>query len=146
MHSPIVWPTIAMAALIFAVWAILLVSRFRHVRHHPPTGRDFADGEAARQYFRDVERPALNLANLSEMPILFFALVPLLLLTGHASAAQCVLAWSFVALRTLHSVIHIHRNRIRPRMRAYVLSCAVLSAMWIGWTIDLFRAASGGVP
>lgn len=144
MHTPIVWPTIAMALLIFAVWAVLMASRFRHVRLHPPTRHDFADGDAVRHYFRDVERPALNLANLSEMPILFFALVPLLLVTGHASIAQCILAWSFVALRTLHSVIHIHRNPIRPRMRAYVLSCAVLSAMWIGWTIDLVRAAFWG--
>ena len=71
-----------MAALIFAVCFTLTTQRLRHVRYNPPTAADFADGESVQRYFRAVERPAHNLANLFEMPVLFFVLVPLLILTG----------------------------------------------------------------
>lgn len=137
MTPPILWPTLALVALIFAVWATLLRLRFRHVRFNRPTAADFADGEAVRRYFRPVERPAHNLANLFEMPVLYFALVPLLIMTGGANLAQTVLAWIFVALRLLHSLIHIGPNRIRWRARVYIASSLVLLAMWTAWGLGL---------
>jgi hypothetical protein len=133
----ILWPTVALAALIFAIWSILLQRRFAHIAANRPTAADFANSEAVDRYFRPVERPAQNLANLFEMPVLYFALVPLLLVTGSASGAQVALAWAFVALRLVHTVIHIGPNTIRTRARVYVASSAMLFAMWLGFVIDL---------
>ncbi len=137
MNIAIIWPTVALAALIFAVWALLLRQRFAHVAGNPPTAADFASAEAVGRYFRPVERPAQNLANLFEMPVLYFALVPLLIVTGTASAAQVGLAWLFVTLRLTHSVIHIGPNAIRTRARVYIVSNIALFAMWAGFVIDL---------
>lgn len=140
MTIAILWPTFALVALIFAVWITLFVQRFGHIRRNPPTARDFADGEAAMRYFRPVEMPANNLANLFEMPVLYFGLVPLLLLTHHAGHAQVALAWIFVALRLGHSLIHINRGKVILRFQVYLASCAVLSAMWIGFAFDMISA------
>ena len=74
------------------------------------------------------------------MPVLYFALVPLLLLTHHAGHAEVVLAWLFVLFRALHSFIHIGPKKVRLRFLAYLASCIVLSAMWIGFAINLARA------
>jgi hypothetical protein len=134
---------LALVGLIFAVWFTLFVQRFGHIRRNPPTAADFADGEAAMRYFRPVEMPANNLANLFEMPVLYFALVPLLLLLHHAGHVQVVLAWIYVLLRAAHSYIHIGPNQIRPRFLVYLASCAVLSVMWIGFAIDMLGAAAG---
>ena len=101
---------------------------------------DFAHGEAAARYFRRVEMPASNLANLFEMPVLYFALVPLLMLTRHAGHVQVTLAWLFVLLRALHSFIHIGPRKIRLRFFVYLASCILLSAMWIGFAIELAGA------
>ena len=141
MRIGILWPTFALVALIFAVWFLLFMARFRHMRRNPPTAESFADGEAAMRYFRPVEMPANNLANLFEMPVLYFALVPLLLLTRHGDHIQIVLAWAYVALRALHSVIHVGPNKVIARFAAYLGSCVALSAMWIGFAVDMIGAA-----
>lgn len=137
MKLAILWPTVAMAAVIFSVWSVLLRQRFAHIATNKPTAADFADAEAVGRYFRPVERPAQNLANLFEMPVLYFALIPLLIVTGSASSIQVGLAWIFVALRLMHSIIHIGPNRIRTRARVYIASSIVLFAMWLGFVIDM---------
>ena len=133
----ILWPTFALVALIFIVWFVLFVQRFGHMRRNPPRTEDIATGEAAMRYFTPVEMSANNLRNLFEMPVLYLALVPLLLITHHANHLQVLLAWIFVALRALHSFIHIGPKKVMPRFMVYLASCIVLSAMWIGFAIDM---------
>jgi len=133
----ILWPTFALVALIFIVWFVLFVQRFGHMRRNPPRAEDIATGEAAMRYFAPVEMSANNLRNLFEMPVLYLALVPLLLITHHANHLQVLLAWIFVALRALHSFIHIGPKKVMPRFMVYLASCIVLSAMWIGFAIDM---------
>jgi len=133
----ILWPTFALVALIFIVWFVLFVKRFGHMRRNPPRAEDIATGEAAMRYFTPVEMSANNLRNLFEMPVLYLALVPLLLITHHANHLQVLLAWIFVALRALHSFIHIGPKKVMPRFMVYLASCIVLSAMWIGFAIDM---------
>ena len=137
--AAILSPTFALVALIFVVWFTLFVQRLVHIRRQPPRAEDFGTGAAAMAYFEPVEMPANNLRNLFEMPVLFFALVPLLLVTGEAGPAQVVLAWAYVALRGVHSWIHIVPKRIQPRFFAYLASCAVLSAMWIGFAVEMVK-------
>ena len=138
----ILWPTFALVALIFVVWFTLFIQRFRHMRRNPPRAEDFADGDAAMRYFRPVEMPANNLANLFEMPVLYFALVPLMIVTAQANYIQVTLAWVFVAARALHSFIHVGPKKVQPRFFVYLVSVAVLMAMWIGYFIDVVAAAS----
>jgi hypothetical protein len=133
----ILLPTFALVALVFIVWLVLFVQRFGHIKRNPPRKEDFDTGAAAMRYFEPVEMPANNLRNLFEMPVLFFALVPLLMITHHANHLQVLLAWIYVALRVLHSVIHIFVRRVQTRFMVYLLSCIVLSVMWIGFAIDI---------
>lgn len=137
----IIWPTFAMVLLVFAVWFTLVLRRMSHVKRNPPSREVFASNEAFTRYFQPVEMPAANLANLFEMPVLYFALVPLLLITQQASIIQVMLAWAFVLLRAVHSAIHLGRNAIRPRSLVYFVSVAVLMAMWLGFMADMGHAA-----
>jgi hypothetical protein len=136
----ILWPVFAMVALIFTVWTVLVTQRLRHLKTVRPTAADFVDRAAMHRYFGPAAPAADNLANLFEMPVLFFAIVPLLMATQQAGIAQVLLAWIYVALRAVHSWHHL-RGRIRPRFRMYVASVAVLAAMWIGFLIDFVAAA-----
>jgi hypothetical protein len=63
------------------------------------------------------------------------------LITRHADQVQVLLAWAFVVLRAAHSVIHIGRNKVTVRFFVYLAACAVLSAMWIGFAVDMVPAA-----
>jgi hypothetical protein len=139
-QAAILWPTFALVALVFAVWFVLFVQRMAHIRRNPPRREDFATGDAAMRYFAPVEMPANNLRNLFEMPVLYLALVPLLLFTHQAGHAQVALAWIYVALRAIHSFIHIGPKKVQPRFMVYLASCATLSAMWIGFFVDMVAA------
>lgn len=138
----ILWPTIALAALTFAVMVWVAVARAGHMKKHPPRPEDFASGEAAMRYFQPVEMPANNLRNLFEAPVLFYALVPLLLITHQADRVQVVLAWIYVLLRVIHSVAHVVLGKVSIRAPAFWVSVIVLMAMWIGFAIDLAGAQS----
>ena len=137
----LLWPCFALVALILSIWITLVIKRLDHIRRNPPKSEDLATGEAAKRYFAPVEMPANNLANLFEMPVLFFALVPLLLMFRQVTAAQIMLAWIFVALRALHSIAHIATCDVRLRFRVYILSVAVLVAMWVGFFVDAWIAS-----
>lgn len=50
--------------------------------------------------------------------------------TTWATAAALVLAWAYVALRAVHSVIHITYNGVTHRLVAFALSNVVLIALW----------------
>ena len=138
----IIWPVFAMVLLTFGVWFTLFVQRVAHMRRTPARPEDLATGDAARRYFEPAEAPSNNLINLFEMPVLFYALVPLLVIAAQATLAQVVLAWLFVLLRVAHSIIHIGRGRVPVRFMVYLASCAVLLAMWIGFGVDMIVAAS----
>ena len=41
------------------------------------------------------------------------------------------LAWAYVALRAIHSVIHLSYNKVTHRLLAYATSNVVLAAFWV---------------
>jgi hypothetical protein len=142
MPFAILWPTFALVVLIYIIWFVMYVQRFALMKRTPPTAEDFATMDAGRRYFAPVEMPAANLINLFEMPVLFFALVPLLLITHQANHIQVVLAWAYVLLRACHSLVQIVVRRVPLRFMVYALSCAILSAMWIGFAVDMAGASA----
>lgn len=136
----LLWPTFAMVALIFIVWFSMFFARMGHIRRNPPNAQTFATGESALRYFEPVEMPANNFRNLFEMPMLFFVVVVLLIVTHQANYIQVILAWAYVVLRAGHSFVHIVIKEVQVRAPVYWLSSAVLMAMWIGFAIDVARA------
>ena len=79
----------------------------------------------------DVNLPAYALKNLFELPVLFYAAVLLSLLLMIQDPLLVQLAWGFVIMRVLHSVIHCTYNDVNHRFAAYALSTLFLLFMWI---------------
>jgi hypothetical protein len=121
MQDAIYWPMVAQAGLT-AVVSVLMYAR----RIDPQSG---ATNRTAAGVLEDVTA-ADNLRNLLEMPVLFFAVCLCLAVTERAGSLQLTLAWSYVGLRVVHSVIHVTYNRVVPRFVVYVLSTFCLFAMW----------------
>ena len=137
MPLGILLPTFALVLLIFIVWFTMFTQRYAHMQRVPPRAEDFANGDAAMRYFQPVEMAANNYRNLFEIPVLYFALVPLLILSDTANLIQVTLAWIYVALRIAHSYVHIGPKNVRLRAMLYLLSCVVLLAMWVGLAVDV---------
>ena len=140
MSTAILWPTFALVLLIFVVLLTHAAQRYRQVRANPPRPESIATAMAAKAYFEPVEPPANNLANLFEIPVLYFALVPLLLLFRHAGHVEVLLAWVYVVLRLIHSLIHIRRGKVAARFLVYLASCLVLAIMWASFAIQMAAA------
>ncbi len=68
--------------------------------------------------------------NQLELPVLFYVLTILVIVTRHADFLFVVLAWLFVALRLVHVTIHITSNRMGRRFAVFAASAVVLLLMW----------------
>lgn len=80
-----------------------------------------------------------NFRNLFELPVLFFALCPVLYITNGVTPLQLTLAWAFVLFRIAHSLIHTTYNRVMHRFRVFVLGMLSVFSMWAVFAIHLWR-------
>ena len=126
----LVYPMLALVLLTGGVLIALFRSRVRMVR----------EGLAPVSYFRVFQgspepefaaKPARHFTNLFEAPTLFYVVCLTAMVAGVTGTAVLALAWSYVAMRYLHTYIHLGSNRVRYRMRAYFGSWLLLVAMWI---------------
>jgi len=80
--------------------------------------------------------------NQLELPVLFYVLVTLILVTRTNSIAFVVLAWAFVVARVVHAYIHTGSNRIDHRFYAMVASTLILGAMWVIFAVTIIAAGA----
>lgn len=77
-----------------------------------------------------------NFRNLFEVPVLFFAICLVLLVSNSDSLLLLGMAWLFVVLRAVHSAIQITYNKVLQRFKVYVAGTLVLYAMWLIVAVD----------
>ena len=123
-------PLLALVALTFLVLLRIPFVRIRAARAGRIVARDFKLGESANVP-PDVALPNRNYMNLLELPILFYVLAVSLFVTRHVDALQLGLAWSYVALRAGHSLVHLTYNGVLHRLALFALSNFVLATMWL---------------
>jgi hypothetical protein len=71
-----------------------------------------------------------NYTHLMEQPTLFYAVVMILALAG-AQRLDVTLAWSYVAIRVVHSIYQSTVNRVATRFAIFVVATACLVALSI---------------
>ena len=104
------------------------------VRLRALKGREVRVGDIALRQPAWPERPT-RISNAYDsqfqLPVLFYALVPLALITRKADLLFVVLSWIFVATRLAHAAIHTTSNNVRQRFMAFLVGGIVLLIMWI---------------
>ena len=70
-----------------------------------------------------------NYNHLFEQPTLFYAVVIYIYLSGHSDQANIILAWAYVALRVIHSLIQITVNNVSWRAAVFAVSAFCLLGM-----------------
>ncbi|HET7669880.1 MAG TPA: MAPEG family protein [Burkholderiales bacterium] len=134
--AQIFWPVIALAAWTFCVLLLVPIARFRSAARGEVKAKDFRYGESA-SVPGAVSLPNRNLMNLLELPLLFYVVCIGLYVTLSVDRLAIVLAWTYVALRVAHSVVHLTYNNVFHRLAAYAASVLVLLALWVGWALAL---------
>jgi hypothetical protein len=75
--------------------------------------------------------------NQLELPVLFYVLTILSLVTRHADLLFVVLAWIFVASRIVHAYIHVTDNNVNRRGPIFGLGAFVLTIMWLVFMVRI---------
>jgi hypothetical protein len=81
---------------------------------------------------------ANSFANQFELPVLFYVLTILALVTRKAGILFVVLAWIFVIFRLLHAYVHVTSNKVSIRGPLFGMSAVVLAIMWLIYIIQIF--------
>ena len=97
---------------------------------------DFRYGETANVP-PDVTVANRSFMNLLEAPVLFYTFCLAAYVTHQAGPWAVSLAWLYVAIRFVHTFIHLTYNKILHRFLSYAASNLVLLAMWLGFAAGL---------
>ncbi len=137
--TAILWPAVAMAGLTFLVWVRLYQLRLGEMARKRIDAQDLASAADSARLLVDT-RASDNFRNLFELPVLFYAGVLLAAHLDVVDAAALALAWAFVGLRAVHSVVHCTYNHVMTRFVAYALATLVLIAFWVRLALAMAAA------
>ncbi|MEM8682651.1 MAG: MAPEG family protein [Pseudomonadota bacterium] len=130
MTTAIFGPMLALMVLTVLVWTWMYHKRLSFILRNKVRTRDLKTPmQGAKVFPEDVVYPGLNLSNLFELPVLFYALCLYLYVAGDVDQLYVILAWAFVAGRALHSMVHATVNNVNVRFIVYMLASFVLWAM-----------------
>ena len=79
-------------------------------------------------------------ANQFELPVLFYVLTILVIITHHADRLFVLLAWIFVLMRVLQAVVHVTNNNVRLRGAYYGVGALILFILWIIYIVRIVLA------
>jgi hypothetical protein len=137
----ILYPMFALAGLTALVQVLIPVIRVRAGARGELHVEDFRFGESSGVPDR-VRIPNRNYMNLLEFPVLLYVACLLAYVATGVTPLMITLAWVFVALRVLHSLIHLTYNRVPHRAIVFGVSNAVLVVLWVHIAFRVAASAS----
>lgn len=142
MHiSPLIGPVVALViwSIVMLVWMAIkrgpLVGNSREI----PPGSRGVDLEA--RHPGTAHWPAHNYQHLMEQPTIFYAIIFALVLMGFDAWINVYLAWAYVGLRIVHSIVQSTFNVVRIRFLIFLLASISLACLAIHAAIFLIHHA-----
>lgn len=123
MHSDILRPMVVLIAWTIVMLAWMLATRLPAMK---AAGVDMAKlvgtkaSDADRSLPPQAQWKVHNYNHLMEQPTLFYAVCTVLALSGTGNGINAWIAWGYVSLRIVHSLIQATSNRVRDR---FIFSC-----------------------
>lgn len=137
MNTALYGPILSLMLLTMTVWFWMYTKRISYMKQNDIDPQRLVSRVRLMQVLPDeIQAPANNLNNLFELPLLFYALCLLNSQQASISPILTNLAWAYVFLRVIHSLIHCSYNKVLHRFTAYALSCLVL---WTMLMLTIFR-------
>jgi hypothetical protein len=79
---------------------------------------------------KDAMQSGHAFSNQFEIPVLFYVLTILALITKQADLIFVIMAWVFVLTRVAHAFVHVTSNHVPTRGALFGLGVLVLIVMW----------------
>ena len=140
VHSPLLAPVITLVLWTLAMCGWLYATRIPAITR----GRIVYDPARPAAEFHAQLPPAVrwkadNYNNLLEQPTLFYAIALTLALLGAGATPDVALAWLYVGLRIVHSLVQATINRVAWRFPLFLAATLVLLAMTVRAALLAFQ-------
>jgi hypothetical protein len=116
----LLWPMLAEIGWTFLLYVWLTAARTRAIKSGEAAYSGFARGEEPHH----VARITRNLANQFELPVIFYALVVLLVATRNVTLVDVIAAWVFVAGRIIHTLVQTLTDNVPLRGQVFLINFA----------------------
>lgn len=142
MHQDILKPVVVLVGWTLVMWGWMLAVRLPALK---AAGVDIGKlvgsktGDADRVLPPRANWPAHNYNHLMEQPTIFYALAVVIALTGTGNGVNAWLAWGYVALRIVHSIVQTTVNKVGPRFVLFVASTLCLVALTLHAAMAVFH-------
>ena len=126
MAQPILAPMLALILWTFVIWVWMYATRIPAIQAaglDPAKIKTKSDLDVLPM---SVQQVADNYNHLHEQPVLFYALVTWCVLGGAADATNVGLAWAYVGVRVVHSLIQCTVNFVPLRFGVFTIGTFVL--------------------
>ena len=141
-HSPILAPIVALVAWSLVMWLWMYATRLPAMSAAKIDTKNLVGGSGA-----DLKKvippksqwPADNYNHLMEQPTLFYAIALVLAMLGAGGGINLTIAWAYVALRIVHSIVQATFNRVIIRFAIFSLSTLCLMALTLHAAMHLLR-------
>ncbi len=137
----ILQPVVALLAWTMVMWVWMYATRIPAMLRAgiDAKGMVGSTGASLRAQLPDtVSWKADNYNHLHEAPTLFYAVAIVLAIIGQGDGFNTVLAWAYVGLRVLHSIVQSTVNRVALRFALFALSSLALMALILHAGIAVF--------
>jgi hypothetical protein len=136
LDAAILKPVIALAAWSTIMWIWLYAARLPAMSRARIDGTKMV-GSTGKSLREDLvaageERAswvADNYNHLMEQPTVFYATAISLALIGQGNGLNATIAWAYVGLRVVHSLVQVLSNRVIYRFALFMLSGIALAAL-----------------
>lgn len=135
-NSSFMGPVLAQVGLTILVLFLLYMRRLPAMAAVKPTNEVMQDKASLQKLPMSARFAAENYNHQFEAPVLFYVLCLGAMITGLGNELSVQLAWGYVVLRALHSVIHCTYNRVMHRFAVFALSNLVLIALFLTIVFD----------
>ena len=131
-------PLFVQVALTLALMFLMATRRVQAVRNKQVRAEDVSLREP--NWPPRALQAAYAYSNQFELPVLFYVLTILVIITKQADLAFVLLAWVFVVLRILQAWVYVTSNNIRYRGAYFAAGAIVLTVMWIIFMLRILLA------
>ena len=139
MSSPILTPVVALVLWSFVMWAWLYATRIPAIfKNKIAMDPAMTKAELNAQLPPSVRWKADNYNHLMEQPRLFYAVAFALALAGAGGGLNLTLAWTYVGLRVVHSLVQSTVNVITARFLIFMVGSLVLLALAVRAALVVF--------
>lgn len=137
IRDPLLLPVVVLVAWTMVMWFWMYLTRIpaifkMNLRLDPNAPR----GEQMNSLPPSVRWKADNYNHLMEQPTIFYAVALVLAMIGEGDGINAYLAWLYVTLRFIHSLVQSIVNKIELRFAIFIFSSFAL----LGLIVNALRA------